>query len=77
VHRPDHGVHEGVGLEVALSFPPGGDGTFGPVDVNWGSKSPKGVGLSLDAGVVVGGISLCRPDRGEYCGVLGVRTRRP
>lgn len=63
-------VVEQFGLAVQLRF---GDarGDLGPVQVGLGFKPPKGVGLSVDAGVVKGGGYLFFDhERGEYAGAL-------
>lgn len=61
---------EQVGLAVELSFPDGG-GNVGPAQLDFGFKPPKGVGLSVNAGIVSGGGYLYfDPDRGEYAGAL-------
>lgn len=64
-------VVEEVGLTIEVSFPPGGDGDVGPLDLAFGFKPPKGAGLSVDTGVVKGGGYL-RFDEpaGEYVGAL-------
>jgi hypothetical protein len=68
---PLQAVVEGVGLEADLSFPSDHKGNAGPLDLGFRFKPPKGAGLSIDAGVVVGGGYLFfDPDRGEYAGVL-------
>jgi hypothetical protein len=68
---PLQAVVEGVGLEAPLSFPADHKGNLGPVQLGFGFKAPKGAGLSIDTGVVVGGGYLFfDPDRGEYAGVL-------
>jgi hypothetical protein len=62
---------EDVGVRALLAFPPARDGNLGPVDLAFGFQPPKGVGLSLDVGVVRGGGYLfIDPDRGEYAGAL-------
>ncbi len=67
---PLQAVVENVGLRIALTFPKAG-GNLGPVAASLGFKPPKGVGLSLDAGVVTGGGYLyIDADRGEYAGAL-------
>ncbi len=61
---------DNLGLVVTLTFPPTG-GNLGPVDLALGFKPPNGVGLSIDAGVVVGGGYLSIDTaRGEYAGAL-------
>ncbi|MGN6274767.1 MAG: DUF6603 domain-containing protein [Solirubrobacterales bacterium] len=68
---PLQAVVEQIGLEADLSFPPDHHGNLGPLDLGFRFKPPKGAGLSIDAGVVVGGGYLFfDPDRGEYAGVL-------
>lgn len=63
-------VVEEVGVIIGLEFPQGG-GNAGPMDATFSFKPPKGVGLSIDAGVVKGGGYLfIDPDRGEYAGAL-------
>ncbi len=62
---------EDVGVRALFAFPPARDGNLGPVDLVFGFQPPKGVGLSLDVGVVKGGGYLfIDPDRGEYAGAL-------
>ncbi|MEU1268502.1 DUF6603 domain-containing protein [Streptomyces sp. NPDC005799] len=62
---------EDLGVRVLFAFPPARDGNLGPVDVAFAFQPPKGVGLSLDVGVVRGGGYLfIDPDRGEYAGAL-------
>lgn len=61
---------EGVGLGLALTFPEGG-GNLGAANLGIAVQPPKGIGIVVDAGVVVGGGFLyLDPDRGEYAGVL-------
>ncbi|RSM56914.1 hypothetical protein DMH03_26925 [Amycolatopsis sp. WAC 01376] len=68
---PITAVVEQIGLTADLAFKPGNDGNLGPVDLSLGFKPPKGVGLSVDAGIVSGGGYLYfDPDRGEYAGAL-------
>src|SRR5262249_27917546 len=58
------------GAAIELSFPPGGHGALGPLDIDFKFKPPRGAGLSIDTGVVVGGGFLFfDPDKGEYGGV--------
>lgn len=64
-------VVEEVGININLSFPPGGHGAIGPLDLTFGFKPPKGAGLSVDTGVIKGGGYLhFDPDAGEYFGAL-------
>ena len=59
-----------VGIAGALSFPQGG-GNLGVADLDLGFKPPTGLGLSIDAGPVVGGGFLAfDPERGEYAGEM-------
>ena len=44
-----------MGFTLTLSLPPDHHGNVGPLDVALAFKPPNGVGLSLDAGVVIGG----------------------
>ncbi|HEX4949098.1 MAG TPA: DUF6603 domain-containing protein [Blastocatellia bacterium] len=62
---------EQIGMQAELSFPANGKGNAGPVDVGLGFKPPKGIGLSLDVGVVKGGGYLYFDfEREEYAGAL-------
>lgn len=64
-------VVEDVGIQAVISVKGDRSGNLGPFDVALGFKPPKGVGLSIDAGVVKGGGYLYfDPDRGEYAGAL-------
>lgn len=68
---PMAAVVEGIGVEATVGFPDGGSGNLGPVDLSFAFKPPKGVGLSLDVGVVKGGGYLfIDTERGEYAGAL-------
>jgi hypothetical protein len=68
---PIAAVVDDIGLRVILAIAPDHDGNLGPVDLELGFKPPKGVGLSMDVGVVSGGGYLgIDPDRGEYSGFL-------
>ncbi len=59
---------EGVGIQAALQFK---HGNLGPAQLDVSFLPPKGVGLSVNAGVVQGGGFLyIDPDRGEYAGAL-------
>jgi len=67
---PLQAVVQNVGLSVPLTFPKSG-GNLGPVNAGLKFKPPNGVGLTVNAGVVVGGGFLyIDPDRGEYAGAL-------
>jgi hypothetical protein len=68
---PLQAVVEDIGLAVNFALKDGLDGNAGPLDVSLGFKPPKGVGLSLDAGVVKGGGYLYFDfEREEYAGAL-------
>jgi hypothetical protein len=68
---PVQAVVEGIGLEATFAFPANHDGNLGPVDLDLGFLAPRGVGLSIDAGVVKGGGYLSVDSaRGEYAGAL-------
>jgi uncharacterized protein DUF6603 len=59
-----------IGVIAHLRFPAGG-GSLGPADLGFEFKSPNGVGLAVDAGVVKGGGYLfIDEERGEYAGAL-------
>lgn len=59
---------ESIGLQAALQFK---HGNLGPAQLDISFLPPKGVGLSVDAGVVKGGGYLyIDTDRGEYAGAL-------
>ncbi len=67
---PLQAVVEDVGISIPLTFPKNG-GNLGPVNAGLKFLPPKGVGLSLDAGIVSGGGFLyIDTDRGEYAGAL-------
>jgi hypothetical protein len=61
-----------VGLSVALKpTDKSSPGNLGTATFAFGFKPPNGIGLAIDAGVVVGGgYIFCNPDKGEYAGVL-------
>jgi hypothetical protein len=68
---PLQGVVEQIGIGADISVPEDKKGNAGPVDFALRFLPPKGVGLSLDVGVVKGGGYLfIDPDRGEYAGAL-------
>ena len=63
-------VVENIGLKLVTSFPSGG-GNVGPLDFQAGFKPPNGLGLSINAGAVIGGGYLFFDfDREEYAGVM-------
>lgn len=64
-------VVEDIGVKAIFKAHADSSGNAGPLDVGFGFKPPKGVGLSIDAGVVKGGGYLfLDPDAGEYAGAL-------
>jgi hypothetical protein len=68
---PLQGVVEQIGVGADLSFPDDKKGNAGPVNFALKFLPPKGIGLSLDVGVVKGGGYLfIDPERGEYAGAL-------
>jgi hypothetical protein len=59
---------EGIGIQAGLQFK---HGNLGPAQLDVSFLPPKGVGLSVNAGVVQGGGFLyIDTDRGEYAGAL-------
>jgi hypothetical protein len=68
---PLQGVIEQIGVGADLAVRDDMAGNAGPLDVALKFLPPKGVGLSLDIGVVKGGGYLfIDPERGEYAGAL-------
>jgi hypothetical protein len=68
---PLQGVVEQIGVGADIAVPDDRKGNAGPVDFTLRFLPPKGVGLSIDVGVVKGGGYLfIDPDRGEYAGAL-------
>jgi hypothetical protein len=68
---PLKAVVEQIGVNVNITFPSNGKGKLGIADIDFTFKPPKGVGLSLDTGVVRGGGYLYFDfDKEEYAGVL-------
>jgi hypothetical protein len=60
-----------LGFTLNVTLPADHHGNAGPVDVSLAFKPPKGVALSIDAGIVTGGGYLyIDSDRGEYAGAL-------
>lgn len=61
---------EALGLGVTIDFPPGG-GNLGAANLAIAIQPPKGIGVRVNAGVVIGGGYLyLDPEGGEYAGVL-------
>lgn len=70
---PLDAVVEDIGLRVDLALKGDRSGNAGPLDIALGFKPPKGVGLSLDAGVAKGGGYLFFDfEREEYAGALEI-----
>lgn len=71
---PLQAVVEQIGITANLSVAADGKGALGPLDIDIAFKPPKGVGLSIDAGVVKGGGYLfIDVARGEYAGALELK----
>jgi hypothetical protein len=67
---PLSAVVENIGVKLTLSFPEGG-GNMGPANFDLGFQPPNGVGLSINAGAVVGGGYLFFDfEKEEYAGAL-------
>ncbi len=67
---PVQAAIERIGITTAVSFPERG-GNLGPVDLDVSFKPPTGLGVVIDASVVVGGGFLrFDPEKGEYSGVM-------
>ncbi len=67
---PLSAVVENIGVKLTLSFPEGG-GNLGPANFELGFQPPNGVGLSINAGAVIGGGYLFFDfEKEEYAGVL-------
>ena len=67
---PFTAVIEEFGLNATFNFPESGS-SFGLSNIDVGFRPPKGIGMSLDAGVVKGGGYLFFDfDNAEYAGVL-------
>jgi hypothetical protein len=68
---PLQAVVEQIGVDAKVKLPADRHGNAGPVDFTIGFRPPKGVGLSLDTGVVKGGGYLfIDTAKGEYAGAL-------
>jgi hypothetical protein len=67
---PLSAVVENIGIKLTLSFPDGG-GNMGPANFDLGFQPPNGVGLSINAGAVMGGGYLFFDfEKEEYAGAL-------
>lgn len=68
---PLKAVVEQIGLKADIVLTDDRSGNLGLVDLQLGFQPPKGVGLSLDTGVVKGGGYLYLDyEKGEYAGVM-------
>jgi len=68
---PLNAVVEQIGIKAIIEVPDNKKGNLGPVDFSLGFQPPKGVGLSLDVGVVKGGGYLFFDfEKEEYAGAL-------
>lgn len=64
-------VVEDIGVRAIFKLRPDRSGNLGPIEIAFGFKPPKGIGLSINASVVKGGGYLfIDVDRGEYAGAL-------
>jgi hypothetical protein len=64
-------VVEDIGVRAVFKVKSDRPGNAGPLNIDFGFKPPKGIGLSIDAGVVKGaGYLFIDVDRGEYAGAL-------
>ncbi|TDW97489.1 DUF6603 domain-containing protein [Dinghuibacter silviterrae] len=60
-----------MGVNIGITFPPNGQGRLGMADIDFSFLPPKGVGLEVNTGIIVGGGYLyLNPDQGEYYGAL-------
>jgi hypothetical protein len=68
---PMTAIVQDIGLNAVISFPADGRGNLGPVQLDFDFRPPKGIGLSIDAGLIKGGGFLrFDEDKGEYFGAL-------
>ncbi len=64
-------VIDEIGTNIPIKFPSDGKGNLGIADIDFKFRPPKGVGLSLDVGVIKGGGYLFLDfEKGEYAGAL-------
>ena len=64
-------VVEQIGFRIPISFPESNQGNAGPVQIDFEFQPPRGIGLSVDAGVIVGGgYLMIDVEKGEYAGAL-------
>ena len=67
---PLQAVVENIGVKLTLAFPDGG-GNLGPANFDLGFQPPNGVGLTINAGAVIGGGYLFFDfEKEEYAGAL-------
>lgn len=63
-------IVENIGISAGFSFPSSG-GNLGPANLAMGFKPPNGLGLSINAGAVIGGGYLFFDfEKEEYAGIL-------
>ncbi len=64
-------IVENIGLRAKIAFPEDGKGKLGSADFVMGFKPPNGVGVSINAGAVIGGGYLFFDfEKEEYAGVV-------
>ena len=64
-------VIDRIGVGASINFPANGGGNLGVADLGFKFLPPRGVGLSIDTGVIKGGGFLYLDfDKGEYFGAL-------
>lgn len=64
-------VVQNMGFSANFSFPANNSGNLGPLQMDIGFKPPNGLGLSINAGAVIGGGYLFFDfEKEEYAGVL-------
>ena len=67
---PVRAAIERIGITTTMTFPERG-GNLGVAELDFRFKPPNGLGLAIDASVVVGGGFLrFDPEKGEYSGIL-------
>ncbi|HRJ84839.1 MAG TPA: hypothetical protein PK753_04120 [Ignavibacteria bacterium] len=68
---PFTAVFEKIGLKADIDFPDDSSGNLGLLDIDFGFKSPSGVGLAINtAGIKGGGFLSFDPDNHKYTGVF-------
>ncbi len=60
-----------IGVNINITFPPGGKGRMGMADIGFAFAPPKGIGLSINTGLITGaGYLYINTAEGEYYGAL-------